>query len=960
VRGPAVVTFDPVQNFIGMLLVGGAPDLEGTPAATSGPVGKVLLSMPANGTVIGILSVRADLTANGVAVEGAFGPAIAGIDAFEGGATTGLVTINNSTVDITGFGSRYLTGVIVETLSNCAAGDWSCICGRWPLPPNGQGCPPSLPGFPSAGHPFSAAVTQNQVSLAGGEGGQGFVPCAGVGVLVLGPPMASTMAHNGIDIGPSFTLALGEIASGMDASHPISVSINHENVSIGDAQVDVGCLFQNFETNPNLPQAGAIGMFVRKADGATVSENTVTVGTNESQSSAMLVDDSAGKIPVHNLTLEHNTLFAGSAGSAVTAAIMQGVVLGTASMSGASDMSRFVRNNVQLFGGADLGTGLVLPTSFWQVDNNFIAGGPTATSIGLALTVDVNSEAYGAWPLVRHNTIFGGGDAVHTKKSVAVKTSVANASSTGLPATDPETGIFENNLIDAGGAGGRQVLFDNVASFVGTASPTVKNIAQFENPVPNPRPTLPFVTAKFNSLTAARTDSWNVWLAGSGEAVGLAKPGAAVVEASSTFLGSAVGAIWAGDVQLTAGFPVQGFVAVIPGGSGSVAYSEANNAVLGDFVTYTFTGGAFSPYAILAANPADNTLAHFPLFFIQRAAAPGGPGLWRVPFASSGYVAPAPETSKRDPLTLSDPTQLVSSPSSSRFWVVDQRKLHAVKGFLPLDLSSQVSANIDLMAEGNLDSAPPPGASGDVPDDLVVFVGNKGYFWLNVWTGTPGAGSWTLGTTYNFTATPCGTSVCEGGKPTVVGVATMGLLGGAQSVVVGCDNGYLDVFLYSNISMPALTCGVRETTGSSITSLAVSAANNQILVVHRANNLAVLYDLKTGTAHNATQLNTTPTSLTFVPDVVMRDIVHANATYGQYQDVTKAVAAGFSFSAPPAVCPLVNTSAPPYDLHLAPGTNACVGTGAVIVTPLPLVSGDIDSITPRPSPPDIGADQTGQ
>ncbi|MEE8409644.1 MAG: hypothetical protein V3T05_08565, partial [Myxococcota bacterium] len=136
IRG-GVVGFDPVDIFIGMVVIGGAPTFEGKIDAAGNRRGSILMNAPADDTALGVVASLSEILLTDVTITGGLATTLRGIHFLDGSPA-----VQNVTIDLVGFGSQELGGIAVLP---CVAMPEFCRC-----PSASPACPATLPPAPDS------------------------------------------------------------------------------------------------------------------------------------------------------------------------------------------------------------------------------------------------------------------------------------------------------------------------------------------------------------------------------------------------------------------------------------------------------------------------------------------------------------------------------------------------------------------------------------------------------------------------------------------------------------------------------------------------------------------------------------------------------------------------------------------------------------------------------------------
>ncbi len=415
--------FSPVFSFIGISLersrgtvVGGllgatipsAPDARKDLVARSR--GRISLNAPASSDAVGVSAIDFSGTLRGLAVTGGIGLGISGFN-LEGGSPV----LEDNLVDVLGFSTRAVSGF---TLHDCSADGGCAISGATP-----------------ADRPLNAIVRNNTVYLAGASELETSSPCVGLGVQLDSRSANQVIESNTVVLGSEFTLGIGaSIALDDQGSNTSFASVSSNHIAVRGANRDELCVLINGELG--LPfNAGLLGVRVSGSTRARVDRNRIEIGHLSSSEDPY----SVGPELI-------------STGISVTSA------------QDSTDPMRVTQNEVLVGQGPSQSFALSTDTSRIEIVNNLLYGGDTPRSGGLLILatdndVDTNGQSSTPFPILRHNTIHGGGVLGRTASSRGLQLSLAPVS---LELDKlRRIGTLTGNLIDGGWGQGRRHIVDN-------------------------------------------------------------------------------------------------------------------------------------------------------------------------------------------------------------------------------------------------------------------------------------------------------------------------------------------------------------------------------------------------------------------------------------------------------------------------------------------------------------------
>jgi len=942
----ANVGFTTVDMYTGMYFIAGAPVVHGGAANCGGkPRGRILLDAPTNSMATGVIAVRGTLTLDGIDVEGGLGLKLFGVLA----VGTHLVATHN-TVKLTAFGTRELSGIATITCdasSGTAGRDWCrCVTGVEPCPAS-----PAVPDPLFA----PAELTGNVITLSSGGTTQGQVPCSGAGIQTEGAKIGSVVQTNTVTVGNYFALGAGlsavayEPKAGQQDGTLAPTAIVANIITVGTGTVDAACDYYNAQKG-SANVSGALGMYLKEV-GASITGNTVSVGSHATQAFGMLSDGgSAYTIIDNNVTVGDLT------SSIATTPGAAGVQL---SSSEGTASSLFARNHVQLGTGQYFSVALQLQKEMrWEVTNNMLFGGLGTSSVGLSIDASAaGSDGDDNWPKVRNNTIAAGGQASNGLQSRGIYLN--------LPT---DMGTLENNLVDAGGATGRRFLVENATS--GMLKTRTTNVAQWHAPPlagVQPTAVLTPLTATSSAGLAATTAPFYAFQPSAGEAAYLTVDlsGGPYKEGTPVSTGGAIRGVWKDP------FGEQDVVVLL---DYAVGIAKISSGELSSFATFATTGrgsdGSLVYYQAVAAVLADiNADARADVVFsVAKNGAVDG-GVFAMNGQTTGGFAAAREyklnTSPAAYPVNPSALAVVSFARSSLVLAVDGTDLHvyrpAVSGALakpslhsvvhtatglkqrrdanPLNDLPITITTVTGLALGALHDQ---GAT-DTPE-LVLHADGIPYVFLNA----TGAGAPTLlgdspalpsAEYYQNGAIkpPCSTVASDAG--TTFALANL-------SMFVGCKSGALEHYTYFTGLNHRLELSNTDTTSGAVLSIAVGALGggaSVVTTVHEGMPAAAAYLLDSGQL-----LHTPALTYAFLADIAMRD------------KVTGSLASSFASLTGPGIviptpeCGLAMRGGAKYDLHLVADYSQCRNNGTVLS---PDVVDDIDQQTRTDGSPDVGADE---
>ena len=915
-----VAGFEPVASFVGVYLAGGSPVIEGT--ATAGAVtgrGGVTLNVPAGSASTGILAINAQARIDGMQVRGGLSLALVGIE-----ARGGTLDATSNTVLLTGFGTRSLIGLralVCSTSSgcDCAAALTDCAV------PGPSPATVLVPGV---------TATDNVVALSAGSNAGGLMPCVGVGVSVEGVGAGALLQRNDVDVGQGFTFAVAFAAAApVNFAAPAGATPTQLLANTGrvaGAAVDSLCVTYNQRLGLALPSA-AIGVSVVDDGGALVRDNTLALGVDAGSSIGVWLSGGDG------YTVERNEIVVGEALGPETAEPAFGIWAQSA--ASAALPSELARNRVALLHGALHTTALELDGDLhWHVVNNFLFGGFGAYGTGLGICFGGSCAAGAAnlaWPNVQHNTIVGGGagGASQVSRAVAMRQLSGAAAS--------PTGKFDNNLLDAGEGIGRRFIIDNSATLPASGT---GNIAQRYGPSSGPGPRYVFTNTASTSL-ALPFSGWWVVMQNSGEEtlVGVKRPGATPVmsEGASLALAGRPKSAWAGTQNNTGAL-----VVAMPGGL-AVGLTVSGSLSSMSFIdATTYTQGKVQAHDPAAAVAGEfNGVAPGDLAFIERKGSAGEGALY-VMYGNQEKGYDAPEKVKGlsflDPSALSVSTLLITTHTLA---VADGTRLLFYPQLVTLDAHEiQRTGTIGKITVAAIEAVSlllMGDTAVDVGQDLLMQADGRLYVFLNIDATTTLA----LGMAMSFSTEPC-----AGAKVTAFATGQVDAISSMQEIVVGCDNGAIELYGYDGFSgFDRLLTGTLPSTGGhpseAVTHLATAGYASGLYVAALREGVEALemYDAVPRLGPYALSFNT--------------DVAYRMASGALAPDFTTLASPQITLLGAGSVCALAwRSNADPLDLHLAGASNPCVDSGATLSPPVP-ADIDAEAVRPAGSKPDVGADE---
>ncbi len=936
VRG-ASLGYDPVQNFAGMVLA--------SPVTVSG--GSVVMSAPVIHNAIGVLGMAATVQIEaGFVVAGGTGRSLYGIVGLDS-----ALAISAARVDLIGLGTRDLMGIAgLSCIDENPRG--LCTCAAWLGAICSTLAPPATPTF---------VVVASEVSVLGASEELGLAPCSAIGVGADSSKTAITIDGTSIQVGRNITLAVGLLAAASAIDPLLTHTLTDNAIAIGQARIDSLCAQLNTDLGFEDFTAGSVGTAVVNAAGALVARNTITVEASEWLTIGLVLEDDDGVLAADNLV----TVGAAEAG------LWSWNTMG-AWLAGNRDLnnpSYFYRNQVRVadpplaggnqMGGAIIGAAALLEAIYdpqqprypsWELSNNFFFGGRVLYSSGLTALITFTSDPL--WPAVRHNTIHAGGDAGYGLVSVALRSVMydyrreqdADCGGTCQDAT----GVFANNLLDAGDANGIKRLLDNNWAFFAQGG---GNLAQLHTVSAGQQP---WFVAPLPSLIEVNgisgTVQWHVLMAGTGDLLPILDKRTGELAANEAgrkpFFGRPLAA-WYGTAG---GAPVIAVATAL-----GISTAPANPSYLADF-TLSSPGGpcVHTPTALALADGDDAAPAD--VLFTETPYCGGDAGLWlmrgRSPQEGGGYRAAEwvrlVDQNGGD-VVVTSPSLLVVSQQTGRLAMVDHNagaqavyvrmlvsanEPRAQTTVLNLPNVTQVSA-VELT---KLD-----GASSDATDDVVAIADGQVRVLLAV---DPKSGDGTLAS-FGLPA-PCAASTAT---HIAVGDALPETVG--NEVVVACSNNAIEVFtLWGN----TLTRAGVQPGPSPIIALAVGEPRRSSAMGQPAEGRVLVARGSTPSQievwEPATWARTGP--LVLAGDAAMLDWTTQEWVVS-FAPLNGVPGIGLRTPAQPQ-CDLSLRTADDYDLHLTGGP--CVDAGSVI----PGFTDDIDGCGARPdvNSLDIGADEVGQ
>ncbi len=684
----SVSGFAPLELFVGIHTIGGAPKIQGglqedgtraTRAAGDGRRGVIVLNSPVNLGAQGILGIRSDVSVTSMLVEGGFGPQLAGITLYGEVAAgdgsplqNGLPKVEGSAVRLTSFGTRELSGMASYL---CSSDQEPCACDALY---QACGAPPPLTAYRADAH-----FVGNDVHLIAGSATAGLRPCSGVALALAGTSTGAVADANLLTVDDYFSVAFG-ISMG-DTSAPVG-SVPHQ-VSNNVIRVGLGLAdpFCDFVSGDNGFGTVSVGVAIFSDLHTELRDNDIAVAPSEAMSIGLGIFEGGG------MQLERNRIAVGDPADATFGPLSAGVYAGTATFQDGNprttaDAVLFEGNTVLPTGGALVSQGVTLYGDLrWRLSNNVIFGGlaPSATALSF---VSYQVEPGSTWPEVIHNTILAGGDAARTLSSRAIFFFVDSNLGDGVPES---AGFFGNNLIDLGEAKGRRYLFDNPTYADTTGSKG--NVLQARGVSAAPKPLYGFnVQSAFDTAAA-----WQLILADASESVLLqttAGASDAIIEGYGVPLLGQVQSAWAdGDPGR------QDVVLVI-----STACPTGLSAPCSSLATTRMRGSELGPLALAAAQ--DDTRSYLPhravraelsgddfddLVFTERQSGAAAGGVYFMEADGDEFDRPKPVESAggeawADPSLL---VRVVDDKDNDELVVVDGTSIHLLFNQRRLDAS---------------------------------------------------------------------------------------------------------------------------------------------------------------------------------------------------------------------------------------------------------------------------------
>ncbi len=886
--GPAV--FEHPVVIAGMQIFGGAPRIEGRNGR-----GSVTLSTAAETLAYGILVSDSAALLDDMDVYGGMAPYLIGIE-----VVAGTTTIANSTVDLRAFGTFFMFGIVVSPAD---------ITDEEPV---------TIVGPPQA------TLTGNSVLLRGGSGGFSIAPCLGVGVLLAIDFTGAAPSPNEVRDSPAIEIS-GELglSGGIVAIGGTATLVNNQVATHSSAVNDAGCAEEMASIFPYLTDSlGAVGILVAGADGDRVERNTIEIEANLHHVAGLHVQEAKA------VTVLDNTIDVAKGGSAVATASACAAVLSSSAEVTLGEESILDGNRLRVHEQTASGTGLwLLGYKPWRITDNFIYGGDGLYAAGVVVQ---DQGATSGWPQVLHNTISGGGDGANSLVSRGVAFDSSSGSGAETPLPTGSAGVWVNNLIDGGDAGGRRFVVDNALS--ASFDEALGNIGMMESALPAPVP----LAAVYDNWWFTRRLHW------------IAPATSTVMSMTTSYgnppvlsneywtpTGGRPVAVWASQLgsATTGGIVVGladriGFAAVT---NGYVEFQWANplapsGAVLTPTVVAYGEEDAKPPQDLVFASTVES-----PALWVMRGLSPARGGGFSQP------VQLAAGTVTRIAVTRAD----ADLGGGDRFYyVVDEIGADPTLGAWPT--APQTLPNLPATAVSALAAGPIVNSGVGAASYAIVAVNSGGV--LTIFN--------TANPQEQFVPVP---PACQTSAPTALHLAPMacGLLCAIRdTLLVGCANGTVEFY--------ELAGGVLTPTRSTPAALAapvevIAAYGDLLAVAHRSSSRIAVYNVGAGIQG--------PTSHNLLADIGIR-----HPTSGMYLDVASL---GASPQLSAGSCPLKMRyeAAPPedYDLHLFAGSASdCRNGGATFaeiiaqtsVSDTTLIELDIDQGNRTPTlAPEVGADE---
>ncbi len=904
VRGD-VQGFTPLSVYVGFYLDGGSPQLIGSPAVRSvddGGRGGVLLDAPVSDRAYGIINVRSNAVIKGMSIAGGLGSNLAGIDIYGGSPT-----IQGALLQLTGFGTRSVSGIRAQACTNDSA---PCGCSYFE-----QDCDSFVPTPPVVTYVPVPTVEDSEIDLSAGPTDLGLAPCLGSAISHQGATVGALVSNNRVTVGNGFTLALGITSGDVGVVGTAPNVFTANRVTVGNSEVDPVCAFLNQQENQDV-DAGAVGVALFGDSSAELRGNTLDVGSSAETSAGLYLVGGDG------YAVADNVFQIGDPASSVVAKQAYGAILA----GSGGNPSSFERNIVLPRGGAtaSVGVGLVGDVT-WRLANNLIHGGLAPNSIGLSLGT---TTPLPDWPKIIHNTISGGGDDQSGLTSRAVLLVASNKLSN-------KTGVLANNLLDAGGALGRRFIFDNPT--LSTLASGSGNIAQWQGSIPGPEPDLviPSGAYTFNfGATQAEGAAWQVLMRGMGEVVTINAVPGALWEGASVATGGRPTASWSDGVMGQAAVAV-----VVPGGVGLARMVEDSMSDFTFYPTLSYTGGvATSRHP--AAVAVGEWQGGFPpdLLFIERkdGATPGS--LWVMQGSVGSGFAP-PVDAK---VTLDDPTLVAVRMDAARAGdrndvvIVDGSNLVVMPYNLVLDATGLGAISSVKFFHLNEETLATTGRSMD----LAVLAATGIHVFVN--PDFAGSNGTSLPAEATFATPPCDASTVE-----TFSFAQVKALSASKELALACGDGTLELYEYGAGTFTQL----KKTSSASpipvpatMSLIPLSSQKALALTIVAGANTAQLFYIDASVVNPSV---TGPFNLDFTADIAMRSNSGLQTTFS-------GMPSG-SITVPVTPCALMaQNGGNPQDLHLAPTDTTCANNGdQQVVEP-----DDVDGLGTRTDGfPDVGADE---
>ncbi|MEE8409677.1 MAG: hypothetical protein V3T05_08730, partial [Myxococcota bacterium] len=777
-------------------------------------------------------------------------------------------------------------------------------------------------------------ISGTSISLAGSGTELGIDPCAAVGLALVADTMRIVVSDSTVTIGDDFTLAGGIFAGLEDPTASSSLELTSSSIAVGSTHVSAVCLFLNTlaGSNDEAP-GGSIGVALFGGLDATLTNNQISVG--ESNLFAFgLIGLGTGRLEITD-----NTVIAGTVGSSTLS-------LDTTAASihvGPSDPanpSRIARNRFVAQGGSLSTSGFYITGGpHIEVTNNFIHGGFGIHTRGMTFLSD---EPDPEWPKFTHNTIFAGGDPSTSLTSRAVTVVIEKSQTTGLV---DDGGVFQHNLVDAGGAGGRRTLVANGTE--GLFAAMQNNVFQFDGFASGPRPT--HVATRELILTGQDSPTyvpgWLAFMEGSGELTLYLDFSPFLVPFFDIPVPGRPTATWFGLV----GSVPWAVVAT----EGNIAVSTAAGIIPGEFSRFSslsFDGTDFVEHEPMAVAAGYVRGAQQPSIFLLEP--PGGAalsGLWIMNSAANGAFSPPTLA-----LGMVDPKALTFSSAAQIAIAVDGTTLRTHPDRPAVDISTKLAAgsaaDITRVSFERINEELLSGGK-DMPDLIVIGDGEL-YVWLNAKLLASNALLTTIKDPVLLADPPCGAvgsyaasavTLAEPGQMVdSAGERNHGLL-------IGCDDGRLEFFTLQPLPIRLVRAADPAGTGGPVTGI---ASDGRALVSRADSHELEVFSLDTSGTSN---ILVSDSYQALLADIVVRDPKTFLLT-DDFARLSETLAA----SAAPGEnlpCPLElhRPGGDRYDMHLLDsGSNYCIDP-----SPSGVAAMDGDGCARDDGTRDIGADEFG-